>query len=282
LPEPETWGLGIDDGPNCTNSLFYDFLKENNQKASLYYIGSNVYNWPQQARRGIEDGHQVCVHTWSHPAMTSRTNSQAFAELYYTRLVIQKILGRTPLCWRPPYGDVDNRIRFIASKLNLTLHLWSDDTFDWQVGQNNVTVQDVTANYEKVYAKAQNGTYTTHGPMVLNHEVNNYTMTEIIAQYPAMKQNFKHIVPIATGLNVTQPYAEPEIIYPTFEEYIGGEIQEAVVSNGVTVTQTSPSTSKTSGKSSTGSSGASNSNAAASVLVSSSTVLAGVFAALLL
>jgi hypothetical protein len=107
-------------------------------------------------------------------------------------------------------------------------------------------------------------------------------MTEIIAQYPAMKQNFKHIVPIATGLNVTQPYAEPEIIYPTFEEYIGGEIQEAVVSNGVTVTQTSPSTSKTSGKSSTGSSGASNSNAAASVLVSSSTVLAGVFAALLL
>jgi len=42
LPEPETWGLGIDDGPNCTNTVLYDFFKQQNppQKASLYYIGS--------------------------------------------------------------------------------------------------------------------------------------------------------------------------------------------------------------------------------------------------
>lgn len=39
MPEPNTWGLGIDDGPNCTNTKLYDFLKQNNQKASLYYIG---------------------------------------------------------------------------------------------------------------------------------------------------------------------------------------------------------------------------------------------------
>ena len=31
-----------------------------------FYIGSNVMDWPLQAMRGIEDGHQICVHTWSH------------------------------------------------------------------------------------------------------------------------------------------------------------------------------------------------------------------------
>lgn len=42
LPEPDTWGLGIDDGPNCTNAGLYDFFKQQQppQKASLYYIGS--------------------------------------------------------------------------------------------------------------------------------------------------------------------------------------------------------------------------------------------------
>lgn len=35
VPEPNTWGLGFDDGPNCSHNAFYDFLLENNQKATL-------------------------------------------------------------------------------------------------------------------------------------------------------------------------------------------------------------------------------------------------------
>lgn len=31
--------------------------------------------------------------------MTSFTNEQAFAELYYTRRIIKDLLGVTPLCW---------------------------------------------------------------------------------------------------------------------------------------------------------------------------------------
>jgi peptidoglycan/xylan/chitin deacetylase (PgdA/CDA1 family) len=60
--------------------------------------------------------------------MTSFSSEDAFAELYYTREVIKEILGVTPTCWRPPYGDVDNRIRLIAAGLNLTTIVWSDDT----------------------------------------------------------------------------------------------------------------------------------------------------------
>ena len=31
-----------------------------------FYIGSNVFDWPLQALRAVDDGHQICVHTWSH------------------------------------------------------------------------------------------------------------------------------------------------------------------------------------------------------------------------
>jgi hypothetical protein len=35
VPEPLTWGYGFDDGPNCSHNAFYDFLQQNNQKASM-------------------------------------------------------------------------------------------------------------------------------------------------------------------------------------------------------------------------------------------------------
>lgn len=64
VPEPETFGLNFDDGPNCTHNAFYDFLKEKDLTASMFYIGSNVLDWPLQAQRGYEEGHEICVHTW--------------------------------------------------------------------------------------------------------------------------------------------------------------------------------------------------------------------------
>ncbi|WOO82799.1 Chitin deacetylase [Vanrija pseudolonga] len=221
MPEPETWGFGFDDGPNCSHNALYNFLAENNQKATMFFIGSNVMDWPVQAIRAKDDGHQICVHTWSHQYMTSFSNEQAFAELYYTRKAIKDVIGVTPKCWRPPFGDTDNRIRLIASLLNMTTVVWSDDTDDWKVGIGNVTAQDVDNNYLKVINAQKAGAYATHGPVVLNHEINNYTMGELIKQYPAIKAAFKYIVPIATGLNISNPYEETNITFPTFAQYTG-------------------------------------------------------------
>lgn len=61
VPEPKTMGYGFDDGPNCTHNAFYDYLASQNQKATLYYIGSNVMDWPLEAQRGIADGHEICA-----------------------------------------------------------------------------------------------------------------------------------------------------------------------------------------------------------------------------
>jgi len=224
VPEPLTWGLGFDDGPNCSHNALYDMLKTEDQKATMFYIGSSVMNWPLQALRGIDEGHQIAVHTWSHQYMTAFSNQQAFAELYYTRSLIKDLLGVTPKYWRPPYGDVDNRIRMIAMGLNLTTIVWSDDTEDWKEGvpADNVTAQDVANNYQGVINNAANGTYKDHGPVVLNHELTNFTMSAFIQEYPKIKQAFQHIVPICTAINDTHPYVETNFTCPTFSEYISG------------------------------------------------------------
>ena len=86
-PEPKTWGLTFDDGPDCGHNEFYDFLQSKNLRATMFYIGSNVLNYPLQAQRAITDGHEVCVHTWSHHYMTTLDDEQVFAELYYLSLI---------------------------------------------------------------------------------------------------------------------------------------------------------------------------------------------------
>ncbi|OXH34185.1 chitin deacetylase 2 [Cryptococcus neoformans] len=256
-PEPMTWGLGFDDGPNCSHNALYDLLLENNQKATMFFIGSNVLDWPLQAMRAHDEGHEICVHTWSHQYMTALSNEVVFAELYYTQKAIKAVLGVTPQCWRPPYGDVDNRVRMIAEGLNLTTIIWSDDTDDWAAGTNGITEQDVTNNYQSVIDKAGNGTYTTHGPVVLNHELTNYTMSVFMTMFPKIKSAFNYIVPICTAYNITQPYAESNITCPNFETYISGVTN---ISSSTTQKDGSSSTNTASGSGAAGSASATSSS----------------------
>ncbi|KAI6014584.1 carbohydrate esterase family 4 protein [Pisolithus microcarpus 441] len=222
LPEPNTLGYGFDDGPNCSHNAFYDYLSSQEQKATMFYIGSNVMDWPLEAQRGLADGHEICVHTWSHRYMTSLTNDEAFAELWYTMQMIKLVVGVTPTCWRPPFGDVDDRIRAIADALGLTTIMWQYDSNDWRFGSGNVTEADIDANYMDLITAAENGTFSTSGTMMLTHELNNFTMSEAVKFYDQLASAFSYLVPVGVALNVTTPYVEDGYTLPSFAEYISG------------------------------------------------------------
>jgi hypothetical protein len=61
IPEPKSMGYGFDDGPNCTHDTFYNYLSSQSQKATMFYIGSSVLDWPLEAQRAIADGHEICA-----------------------------------------------------------------------------------------------------------------------------------------------------------------------------------------------------------------------------
>ena len=219
-PEPNTWGLTFDDGPNCSHNAFYDFLSQNKLKATMFFIGSNAKDWPLQTQRAIVDGHDLCVHTWSHHYMTTLSNDQAFAELYYTAVAIKAITGVTPTCWRPPFGDVDDRIRAIAAGLGLRTILWEADTDDWNI---SVEGKDkIDQNYQKIFSEAGQ-----KNPIVLTHEIDNSTMSEFMGQYNNIKNAYKNVVPVSACQNVTNPYPE-DITYPTFNQFLNGQAAQGL------------------------------------------------------
>jgi len=270
IPEPRTMGYGFDDGPNCTHNVFYDYLASQNQKATMFYIGSSTLIWPLEAQRALADGHEICAHTWSHRYMTAFQSQDAFAELWYSVQAIKAATNVTVTCWRPPYGDVDDRIRAIANGMGLQTILWKYDSNDWRVGQNNITAADVDTSYNNFINNLTAGTFNTVGGLMLTHEVNNFTMQEAINFYPRLKAAFSYIVPIGIALNKTQPYVETTYSLPTFEQYVSGQTTGNISTPapGTSVTGTPSASAAGSSGSDTSSS---NKSSASAITVSGST-----------
>ncbi|CAO3703021.1 unnamed protein product [Rhizopus stolonifer] len=238
-PEPDVWGLTFDDGPNCSHNAFYDYLSQNELKASMFYIGSNVLNWPYGALRGVKDGHHIAGHTWSHQLMTTLSNQEVLAELYYTQKAIKYVTGITPKYWRPAQGDIDDRVRWIATQLNLTAILWNLDTDDWAAGTTpGITAETVNNNYEDFIKMGSNGTFAESGNIVLTHEINNMTMGFFLDHYTEIKKAYTHVLDVATCMNITNPYVESTITFPTYDQAINGKnatsSNSSVAANGST------------------------------------------------
>lgn len=197
-PTPSTLGFTVSDGPNCSHNALYDSFVQNGIKATLFFVGSNVIQYPYQAQRGVTDGHDICVQSWSNPYLTTLPNDQVFSELYYTALSIKAVLGVTPTCWRPPFGDVDDRVRAIAYGLGLRTIMYAADAKTSSKGYDQVA-----------------GMESSSSPIVQLHETSNATMSSIISHLPALKRAYQLVLPVTACMNITHPYTE-DIVYPNF------------------------------------------------------------------
>ncbi|CAE6420780.1 unnamed protein product, partial [Rhizoctonia solani] len=64
--------ISFDDGPLPASPALYKFLRDNNQKVTHFFIGSNILENPEIFKEAFEvNGNDIAVHTWSHPQMTT-------------------------------------------------------------------------------------------------------------------------------------------------------------------------------------------------------------------
>ncbi|KAJ1330457.1 hypothetical protein BSLG_009375 [Batrachochytrium salamandrivorans] len=119
------WGLTFDDGPTENTQIVLDALAANNVKATFFVIGSRVLDGWEYLKAVHDAGHQIGIHTWSHRSLTTLTNDQIVAELVWTAAIIKEVIGVTPIYFRPPYDDMDDRVRAIVKNMGLTAVVWS-------------------------------------------------------------------------------------------------------------------------------------------------------------
>ncbi|KAI7856389.1 hypothetical protein BDC45DRAFT_429539, partial [Circinella umbellata] len=180
------WGLSFDDGPTPASPPLYDFLKQQNLKATFFLIGGNVIQYPDMVKRMHEDGHEIAIHTWSHTQLTTQTNDQIIAELKWTEQAIKEIIGVSPVLVRPPQGDMDDRVRNITEKLGFKIAIWDHDTFDWEIGTNpTITAQSIEQTVKGWLGKSASG-------ITLEHDrVNDTVNVAINTVVPLLKSKYE-------------------------------------------------------------------------------------------
>ncbi|KZT58249.1 carbohydrate esterase family 4 protein [Calocera cornea HHB12733] len=179
-PDKMTWGLSYDDGPSPYTPALLNYMAQNSLLATFFIVGSRAISRPQILQDEYMIGHQICVHTWSHPYLTTLSTEQIVAELGWTREAMRFILGVSPNCMRPPYGDIDDRVRAISMAMGMNPVIWTSymgsdfDTNDWHIPGGEVTANDVLGTFEQVLY--QDAPALNSGFIVLEHDLYQQTV----------------------------------------------------------------------------------------------------------
>tara|TARA_A100001015_G_C14977403_1_gene707901 strand:- start:444 stop:1280 length:837 start_codon:yes stop_codon:yes gene_type:complete len=156
--------ISFDDGPNnVTTPLLLDTLKKENVKASFFMVGVNIDN-RKLMHRMLDEGHILGSHTWGHAHMTQLNDEQMMDQILHEERVFKSIVGDRPFFFRPPYGEINNKIRKFLTDRHYIVWKWNFDTYDW----NKHTPKEVYDAAINVLARNEMG--KGGGGIVLMHE----------------------------------------------------------------------------------------------------------------
>ncbi len=131
-------GLIIDHGPrNCRkiaitfdacptgkpdeyDDKVIDILIRENVPATLFMSGRWVEKNPEKAKfLATLPQFEIAAHSFYHPHMMEKDDARDVREFSRTQTVIRKITGKTARYFRPPFGEVDERVAKLAASAGL-------------------------------------------------------------------------------------------------------------------------------------------------------------------
>lgn len=146
-PLPGTVALTFDDGPSpIYTPKILAILKKYQVKATFFVMGWAAKKYPKLIKQMVRDGHAVAIHTNSHSKLTRLSNKQLYKEVDWTRDVVAKVAGVTPVCLRPPFGLANSRVKkYIRSRGMIPVPM-GFNSFDYMKPGVNKIIQQVVGN----------------------------------------------------------------------------------------------------------------------------------------
>ncbi len=122
--------LTFDDGPWLeTTPQILNILKQNNVKATFFWVGTAIQANPDIAKQVVADGHAIANHTFHHwykrmDQVTAKSEIDRTADLIYRTTGVKTTL------FRPPGGHLNNGLVQQAKSQNYTIVMWSQTSAD--------------------------------------------------------------------------------------------------------------------------------------------------------
>ncbi len=125
--------LTFDDGPDRVYTpAILDILRDRGVKASFFLIGNRVDEYPDVAKRIVDEGHIVGNHTYTHPELSKASGDVLRQELSLTEKALSRLGVSGTAFFRPPYGAISPSLVEEAGSLGYRVALWSIDSLDWR------------------------------------------------------------------------------------------------------------------------------------------------------
>lgn len=120
----------FDDGPGGKyTDMLLDGLDKYDAKVTFFVLGNRVNQFANNIRRAYKEGNQIGSHTYNHLNLYRLNDYDILKEVKNTNKAIRNIIGVEPTILRPPYGNINSKIKSLT---NMHTILWDVDTLDWK------------------------------------------------------------------------------------------------------------------------------------------------------
>ncbi|MEV7445384.1 glycosyltransferase [Streptomyces sp. NPDC091204] len=132
--------LSFDDGPSPEwTPKILELLEARNIRASFFITGGMTARHPELVRQIVADGHELGVHTFTHPDLVYQSHTRISWELAQTQLALAGATGVHSTLFRPPYSSnaaaLDDWtypvIKYVGARGYVTAFI-DKDTDDWK------------------------------------------------------------------------------------------------------------------------------------------------------
>lgn len=104
-----------------------DTLDEYGVKGTFFLVNIWLEDYPEMAAQIAERGHEIGLHSTTHPHFTELSEEQILSELSDNYAMIQEVTGYTPTLFRPPFGDYNNQVVELVNASGYDCIQWSVD-----------------------------------------------------------------------------------------------------------------------------------------------------------
>src|SRR6185437_6636939 len=111
--------LTFDDGPSEWTPLILDLFKAHGARATFFVLGASTDGREDIVRRAAAEGHEIGNHTFSHPDPEQLADDVLRDELERAGSLLESLVGRRPMHFRPPYAATNYRVADVARSAGL-------------------------------------------------------------------------------------------------------------------------------------------------------------------
>ncbi|MGQ7887538.1 polysaccharide deacetylase family protein [Paenibacillus sp. WC2504] len=193
--------LTFDDGPDpdFTPQLL-DLLSKYQINATFFVLGSKAEKYPDIILRIHHEGHLVGIHNYVHWTNALMTPRKVRKQLKDSVEAIEKIIGVTPIYYRPPWGIINVFDLFLVKRFRLVF--WSLMVKDWRSKGGTERIKS------KLLAKLQSNhiivLHDSGQTFGANRDAPQYMLAALEAFLEICKQRMVIFLPIDTYLDLLQ------------------------------------------------------------------------------